>query len=122
MSIANFVRNMFSGDQKKSTEPTLLERIISAMAVLETKSELLNSSFDAEKKEIVSLKNEVENIEDSAEIAIAKVETQILGEITAVSSACDLALTGRDNDSLKKTVARLRNTVRQRKDMGGQKE
>lgn len=95
--------------------PTLLEQIVTSMRLLFEKSGTLNDSWKEEKEQIASLLEEVEHMEDAEGILAAKFEQDILGKITALSSACDSAIAGKPDADVKKALAALLSAVSQRK-------
>ena len=85
------------------------------MRLLFEKSGTLNDSWKEEKEQIASLLEEVEHMEDAEGILAAKFEQDILGKITALSSACDSAIAGKPDADVKKALAALLSAVSQRK-------
>ncbi|MGN0728993.1 hypothetical protein [Treponema sp.] len=114
MGIANFVKNFFYKSKRKNQKSGLLDRIHISMELLVQKSENLNSQFNEEKKQIEELALEAGKIVSSDEIFSAKLEQDILGNITAVSSACDSALSGGNNSAVKEALASLKTVISQR--------
>ena len=70
--------------------------------------------LDEEKKQIAELAEEAKKIGGSPEIFSAKLEQDILGNITAVSSACDSVLSGSNESAVKETLASLKTVLAQR--------
>ncbi|MBO4386624.1 MAG: hypothetical protein J5817_06345, partial [Treponema sp.] len=95
--------------------PTLLEQIVTSMTLLVQKTGTLNDSWAGEKEQIAGLLAEVEQMEDSDDILAAKFEQDILGKITALSSACDCAIAGKKDADVEKALAALASSVNQRK-------
>ncbi|MCQ2241379.1 hypothetical protein [Treponema sp.] len=114
MAIANIIKNIFSKKEEKSSGPSLVEEINRHMTLLVEKSGNLNENFESEKAEIASIAKEAASIKESKEILAAKLEQDILGRITAVSSACELAIAGKSNDSVKKEISSLKAKMNQR--------
>ena len=116
------VQKIISGLFGKSEEykealpsfPTLLEQIVSSMKLLLAKSGTMNDSWAEEKEQIARLVDEVEHMEETDGILAAKFEQDILGKITALSSACDCAIAGKKNADVKKALAALLSSVNQR--------
>ena len=113
MLMEGIVNKFFKKDEK-SSGPSLVEQINSQMKLLVEKSGILNDQFESEKNEIASIALEAADLGESKEILAAKLEQDILGRITAVSSACDLALSGTRGDGVKKEIANLSAKISQR--------
>lgn len=115
MKITDFMKRLFQKSGNKKENSDLLERIDLSMNLLVQKSQNLNSQFDEEKKQIAELAEEAKKIAGSNEIFSAKLEQDILGNITAVSSACDSVLSGSNESAVKETLASLKTVLAQRK-------
>lgn len=116
ISLKNFFNGIFGKEkkeEKKSAFPSLVEQIRIQMNLLVEKSGNLNDQFAEEKRDIVLLAGEASFMEQSQEILAAKLEQDILGRITAVSSACDFALSDKEN-TVKKEIASLKAKMSQR--------
>ncbi|MCI5829694.1 MAG: hypothetical protein UHY90_03600 [Treponema sp.] len=116
MAVAELIKNIFSKkEEEKKTEPSIVDEIKKHMGLLAEKCQILNESFEEEKKEILALKAEADSIEESREILAAKLEPEVLGRITSVSSVCELAIAGKESpQSLKKEIASLKAKMNQR--------
>ncbi len=88
---------IFGKDDSKKKEPSLIDQIFSSTSLLEQKSEMLNDSWAEQKGRIKEISAEMRLFTDSNEIAAAKFEQDILGKLTAVSTACDGAISGKQN-------------------------
>ena len=86
-----------------------------SMARLVHKAQTLNSSWQKEKDTLQMLMQTISGFVLSDEIASAKMEQDILGKITAVSSACDRAIAGNSDVDLSAQVQSLVTAVNQRK-------
>lgn len=115
MGIAHFVKSIFKKpEEQKKTSDSLLDRINASMELLVQKSRNLNDQFSEEKEEIMRIAEDARSIRESEEIFSAKLEQDILGNITAVSSACDAALSGRSQCAVKESLLQLKAVVAQR--------
>lgn len=114
MRITDFMKRLFQKSGKKNENSGLLDRINLSMNLLVQKSQNLNSQFDEEKKQIAELAEEAKKLAGSPEIFSAKLEQDILGNITAVSSACDSVLSGSNESAVKETLASLKTVLAQR--------
>ena len=119
MIVKKIISGLFGkADDDKSelpSFPTLLEQIVTSMTLLVQKAGTLNDSWAGEKEQIAGLLTEVEQMEDSDDILAAKFEQDILGKITALSSACDCAIAGKKDADVEKALAALASSVNQRK-------
>lgn len=106
--------NKFFKEDEKSSGPSLVEQINSQMKLLVEKSGILNDQFESEKNEIASIALEAADLGESKEILAAKLEQDILGRITAVSSACELAIAGKSRENVKKEISALKAKMGQR--------
>ena len=113
MLMEGIVNKFFKKDEK-SSGPSLVEQINSQMKLLVEKSGILNDQFESEKNEIVSIALEAADLGESKEILAAKLEQDILGRITAVSSACELAIAGKSRENVKKEISALKAKMGQR--------
>ncbi len=111
--LEGIVNKLFRKDEK-SAGPSLVEQINSQMKLLVAKSGILNDQFESEKKEIASIAEEASALGESKEILAAKLEQDILGRITAVSSACELAIAGKARENVKKEISALKAKMGQR--------
>jgi len=118
MIVKKIISGLFGKPEDDKDEfpafPTLLEQIVTSMRLLFQKSGTLNDSWADEKEQISKLLDEVENMEVADGILAAKFEQDILGKITALSSACDSAIAGNKDAEVKKTLASLVSSVNQR--------
>ncbi len=113
MNIADFMKRVFhKSDTNKSS--SLLERINSSMDLLVQKSQNFNSKYEQNRNEIEEIAKEAKNIKPSKKIFSAKLEQAILGNITAVSSACDELLSGNEKQSIKEKIDSLKIVISQR--------
>ena len=106
MLMEGIVNKFFKKDEK-SSGPSLVEQINSQMKLLVEKSGILNDQFESEKNEIASIALEAADLGESKEILAAKLEQDILGRITAVSSACELGLKSQGGGGRLSTRRRL---------------
>ena len=113
MLMEGIVNKFFKKDEK-SSGPSLVEQINSQMKLLVEKSGILNDQFESEKHEIASIALEAADLGESKEILAAKLEQDILGRITAVSSACELAIAGKSRENVKKEISALKAKMGQR--------
>ena len=113
MGIMNFLKDFF-GKKDKPSDPTLIDRINTSMQLLIEKSGNLNDSFSEEKQAIRDIAEEASNFVELKDIFSAKLEQDILGQITKASFACDAALSGADSGNVKKCIASLKAVVNQR--------
>ncbi len=82
------------------------------------KSHALTSDYAQEKQCIENLSKSVEDITDSKSVDVAKFDYEIITKLTQVSSLCDKAIAGGDNDGeFPKQLAALELLLRQRKAM-----
>ena len=102
-----FKTDLSDAEKNQSTIPTLLEQIITSMALLAQKASSLNDSWAEEKEKIIETSQEVRHLQKSDGITAAKFEQDILGKITALSSACDSAIAGNKDAEVKKMLASL---------------
>lgn len=113
MLMEGIVNKFFKKDEKSSGS-SLVEQINSQMKLLVEKSGILNDQFESEKNEIASIALEAADLGESKEILAAKLEQDILGRITAVSSACELAIAGKSRENVKKEISALKAKMGQR--------
>ena len=113
MGIANLFKGFFKKGKMEGGS-VLLERINFSMDLLVQKSRNLNSQFEDEKQQIADIANTARTIRESSVIFSAKLEQDILGKITAVSSVCDAVLAGRPNKTMKQSIESLKAAVSQR--------
>ena len=113
MGIMNFLKDFF-GKKDKPSDPTLIDRINTSMQLLIEKSGNLNDSFSEEKQAIRDIAEEASKFVELKDIFSAKLEQDILGQITKASFACDAALSGADSSNVKKCIASLKAVVNQR--------
>ena len=113
MLMEGIVNKFFKKDEK-SSGPSLVEQINSQMKLLVEKSGILNDQFESEKNEIASIALEAADLGESKEILAAKLEQDILGRITAVSSACELAIAGKSRENVKKEISARKAKMGQR--------
>lgn len=113
MLMEGIVNKFFKKDEK-SSGPSLVEQINSQMKLLVEKSGILNDQFESEKNEIASIALEAADLGESKEILAAKLEQDILGRITAVSSACELAIASKSRENVKKEISALKAKMGQR--------
>jgi hypothetical protein len=105
-----------SVEQNETQSLGLIKQIRVALDSVNLKVPSLNDSYAAEKKQIAFLAEEVHYISPVDNITeSAKLELDILGKITAVSSACDATLSGGDGAELRKQIAALDLLIKQRK-------
>ncbi len=114
MGILNFFRKA-KKSAGENPDDSLLSRINFSMDLLVQKSQNLGEQFAGQKKEIEEIAAEAKKIRQSDEIFSAKLEQDILGNITAVSSACDDMLSGREISAEKNPLASLKTSVSQRR-------
>ena len=110
-----FKTDLSAAEKNQSTIPTLLEQIITSMDLLAQKASSLNDSWAEEKEKIIETSQEVRHLQKSDGITAAKFEQDILGKITALSSACDSAIAGNKDAEVKKMLASLLLSIGQRK-------
>ncbi len=110
-----FKTGLSDAEKNQSTIPTLLEQIITSMDLLAQKASSLNDSWAEEKEKIIETSQEVRHLQKSDGITAAKFEQDILGKITALSSACDSAIAGNKDAEVKKMLASLLLSIGQRK-------
>lgn len=110
-----FKTDLSDAEKNQSTIPTLLEQIITSMDLLAQKASSLNDSWAEEKEKIIETSQEVRHLQKSDGITAAKFEQDILGKITALSSACDSAIAGNKDAEVKKMLASLLLSIGQRK-------
>lgn len=110
----HFVKSIFKKSEKEEKASSLLDRINASMELLVQKSRNLNEQFSQEKEEIMRIAEDARRIQESGEIFSAKLEQDILGNITAVSSACEAVLSGRSRSAVKESLAPLKAAVAQR--------
>ena len=117
MAFSDFIKGIFKTEKKesaKSTSPSLVDQIRTQMELLVEKSGNLNDLYSVEKRQIIQLSGEASLMEESNEILAAKLEQDILGRITAVSSACELAIAGKSRENVKKEISALKAKMGQR--------
>ncbi len=115
--IKGFFARLFSKeDDKKNMQLAVeaVQNITNALSVLSQKVSTLNDSFNESKQSVASLMAQAQAFIPQNEIAAAKCEQNILGAITACSSACDSVLAGGDVQEFKKQLSALATLVTQR--------
>ncbi len=122
MSIADFFGNLFKTKKRRSNDnpespltANSLERIKYAMGRLVQKAATLNDSWQEQKTALVQIQQITDTFVLSNEIASAKMEQDILGKITAVSSSCDRVIAGNKDVDFAAQVQALQTVVNQRK-------
>ena len=122
MSIADFFGNLFKTKKRRSNDnpespltANSLERIKYAMGRLVQKAATLNDSWQEQKTALVQIQQITDTFVLSSEIASAKMEQDILGKITAVSSSCDRVIAGNKDVDFAAQVQALQTVVNQRK-------
>lgn len=89
------------------------------MDLLVQKTEYLNDSYSKEIDCIKKISEEVKCLTPQDDIASAKFEQDILGKITAVSSACDAVIAGKKEGGIDKALSSLQTSVTSRIGMQG---
>ncbi len=74
----------------------------------------MNEDSREQKDLISSMAEQLKKLRGLDNITAAKMEQDILGKITAVSSSCDTVLSGGDNKELKKQLSALMTVINQR--------
>jgi len=119
MTLKNIFSKSFKQSEKSKKEDeancVLLKQIASSMEELCSKAQMMNDSCKEQKDNIQSIKAELNELTGLSNITAAKMEQDILGKITAVSSSCDTVLSGGTNEDLKKQLSSLMSSVNQRK-------
>ncbi len=75
---------------------------------------LNDQQFEDEKKEITKIAEIAASIKISRKIFSVKLEQEILGHITTVSSACDSLLSGSSETGIKSEISALKAAITQR--------
>lgn len=114
MAINTILKRIFNKKEEKISSPSLIEEINKHVSLLVEKSKNLNENFEEEKTEILEIAKEAANIKESKEILAAKLEQDILGRITATSSACESGIAGKVNINIKKEISLLKAKLSQR--------
>ncbi|MBQ0040212.1 MAG: hypothetical protein KBS64_07295 [Treponema sp.] len=114
MSFADKIKSIFGKEEAKPSRPSLVDQINVHMNLLVQKSGILNDQFAKEKADIAAIAAEASALKESKEILAAKLEQDILGRITAVSSACELAIAGKQPENVKKEISSLKAKMSQR--------
>ncbi|MBQ5385367.1 MAG: hypothetical protein IIU46_13085 [Treponema sp.] len=112
----SFIHRIFG---KKSEEPKrpglgLIEQIRSSLDNLVLKTNALPDKNFAEKKKIESLDETVNAMSQACSIDAAKLEQEILMNVTQISSLCDSVIAGSSDENFKKSLAVLENPIRER--------
>ena len=94
--------------------PMIVQKIISGLFGKSEEDKEALPSFPTLLEQIARLVDEVEHMEETDGILAAKFEQDILGKITALSSACDCAIAGKKDADVKKALAALLSSVNQR--------
>lgn len=110
-----------SSSNKKNTEAAekqvlgLITQIRSSMDVLVLKTAALPEKNADEKKRIQDLDEAVNLMAPVSTIDAAKLEQEILMNVTQISSLCDSVIAGSDDKDFKKSLTVLENQIRERK-------
>lgn len=115
--IKGFFARLFSknDDQKNMLLAVeAVQNITNSLVILSQKTGTLNDTFASSKETVRKLIEEAKSFVPQNEIAAAKCEQNILGAITACSSACDSVLAGGDAEEFKKQLSALSVLVTQR--------
>ena len=91
--------------------------MVRTMDLFSQKAQTLNDSWTQEKETVDKLCNTVKTFTESQEIIAAKFEQDILGKITAASSACDAAIAGKPDNDFKAQLRSLETSINQRASM-----
>lgn len=92
----------------------LIKQIRISMQTLTLKASSLNANYTVEKSQLFSFSEAVDSLSAVEDIAVVKMEQDILAKVTAVSSACDSVLAGGDGTEFKKQIASLEVLIKQR--------
>ena len=101
--------------QQEDQALNLIKQIRDSLGMLNLKANSLNENFVEQKKLISFLAEDVKYLSPVDSAGAVKLEQDILGAITATSSACDTLLSGSDGLELKKQLGSLENLIKQRK-------
>ncbi len=93
-----FFKNLFNKKKKQTSSDTLIIKICSSLELLLEKSTTLNENFNEEKNKLQTMNEKSKLLVPIEEILSAKMEQELLTKITSTSFACDMALTGSEND------------------------
>ena len=108
-----------SSKRKATTESDrpalgLISQIQTSLDNLVLKTNALPEKNFAEKKRIETLDESVNLMNPVATIDAAKLEQEILMNVTQISSLCDSVIAGSDDATFKKALAILENQIRER--------
>ena len=98
---------------------TLVSQINRSVGQLLQKADSLNESWENERNILKEIANEVKNFVPENDILSAKFEQDILGKITACSSACDRVIAGKQSTDFVPLLQSLQASVKQRAAMTG---
>ena len=116
MSVKEFIDRVLGKKPNEETRATstLIAQIQASMAILNEKASALNDNYIEEKNTIAQLFKDVETMVPAKEILGAKFEQDILGYITAVSSACDGVIAGKQGADIEGKLRTLKTAITQR--------
>ncbi|MFA6938315.1 MAG: hypothetical protein WCQ67_08800 [Treponema sp.] len=92
-----------------------IKDIRSSMELLILKSSSLSSAYDDEKKKIASISEDARYLSPVENTNAVSLEQNMLGKITALSSACDSIASGSDGSDFKTQLSSLDMLMKQRK-------
>ncbi len=116
MSISKIISTLFNKkeDDEGQKQISLIEQIRLSMNNLVQKTDSLNDSWQEEKASIKAIYEATLTMKPCQEILGSKFEQDILGYITAVSSACDGVIAGKQDVDFKGKLHSLQTSVNQR--------
>lgn len=119
MSLKDFFKGLFkkspkSAFPKDGSLAPLTQQIASSMELLVQKTEYLGENFSSETESIKKISEQVKTLTPLDDIASAKYEQDILGKITAVSSACNSVIAGKHGANIAKALSSLQAAVTSR--------
>ncbi len=93
----------------------LISQIQASMGVLVLKTAALPEKNFNEKRKIEALGESINQMMPVSTIDAAKLEQEILMNVTQISSLCDSVIAGSDDENLKKLLTVIENQIRERK-------
>ena len=111
-----FRKNQRALKAQSSETPALglITQIRTSLDTLVLKTNALPEKNFTEKKKIEALDESVNNMTSVCTIDAAKLEQEILMNVTQISSLCDSVIAGSDDASFKKVLSVLENQIRER--------
>ena len=103
-----------NADEKSKEANSLIMQIKTSIDAMKMKASTLGTEYNSEKDKLNSFVQTISNFTMVDDIAAAKLEQEILQQITLVSSACDKILSGSASKDFDKELAALDKKISQR--------